>query len=241
LWANAKGPARTLALISKRDNIHLFSIVFPSLGSFVAQGGRKIDQRVFPRSEKSMYSGGMKRWSILITLSLFTMSAPAMAAVIAGQNLLNDGKVEVAPGKLGTVVVFMSAKCPCSNSHVNVVKKLAQDFKDYNFVAVHSNSDESADQAKSYFSAAGLPFPVIEDNGDKLADEYKAFKTPHAFLIAADGKTVFKGGVTNSHEGETAGKNYLRDALADVQAGRAVKVSEARTLGCAITRASHTH
>jgi peroxiredoxin len=176
----------------------------------------------------------MKRWPIV----LLFFSVNAWAAVISGQSLLHGGNINIASGKLGTVVIFMSAKCPCSNSHLNVVKKLAQDFKDYNFVAVHSNSDESVDQAKNYFSAAGLPFPVIEDAGDKIADEYKAFKTPHAFLIAADGKTVFKGGVTNSHEGESAEKNYLRDALSDVQAGRAVKVSEARTLGCAISRGS---
>jgi hypothetical protein len=184
-----------------------------------------------------MYAGAMKILPALFLVSFFGISTAA--AVIGGPNLLGPAAVEVAPGKLGTVVVFMSAKCPCSNSHVGVIKKLAAEFKDFNFVAVHSNSDESIEQAKNYFTAASLPFPVIEDRGDKLADEYRALKTPHAFLIAANGKTLFKGGVTNSHEGESAEKNYLREALADVQVGRPVKEAEARTLGCAISRGSH--
>ncbi|MGZ3723867.1 MAG: redoxin family protein [Bdellovibrionales bacterium] len=178
----------------------------------------------------------MKTWSILTILSLLTFQA---AAAVGGQDLLSGKTVEVIPGKLGTVVVFMSAKCPCSNSHIGIVKKLAADFKEYNFVAVHSNSDESVEQAKSYFKSADLGFPVIEDRGDKLADEFKANRTPDAFLIAANGETIFKGGVTNSHEGETAEKHYLRDALSEVKAGQPVKVAQARTLGCAISRNSN--
>lgn len=181
----------------------------------------------------------MKRWSIFICLALSALQASA--AVVAGVNLINGGEIDIAGGKLGTVVVFMSTKCPCSNSHVNVLKKLAAEFKDYNFVAVHSNSDESLDQAKSYFQAAALPFPVIEDTDDTLANEYRANRTPYALVIAANSKIVYRGGVTNSHEGESADKNYLRDALSDISAGRTVKVSETRTLGCAISRSGHAH
>jgi hypothetical protein len=161
---------------------------------------------------------------------------------VTGTDLLTGNPVVVQPGKLGTVVIFMSAVCPCSNSHIEIVKKLAADFKDFNFVAVHSNRDEAPDAAKKYFTTAALGFPVIEDAQDKLADEFRALKTPHAFVLAANGKTVFKGGVTNSHEGPTADKHYLRDALTDVQAGRPVKLSEVRTLGCAISRIDpHAH
>lgn len=175
----------------------------------------------------------MKKSILLLLLGLFSLSA---SAALSGSDLFTAKPVEVKPGAKGSVVIFMSAKCPCSNSHVAVVKNLAHEFRDFNFVAVHSNADESVDEAKTYFKTADLPFPVIQDGDDHLANELKAFKTPHAFVLAANGQILFKGGVTDSHDGESGAKQYLREALEDVRAGRPVKNKEARTLGCAISR-----
>ena len=175
----------------------------------------------------------------LFILSLLSFVTFRLEASVGGQDLFSDKKLEVTSGKLGTVVIFLSAKCPCSNSHLGIVKNLAAEFKEYNFVAVHANSDETADQARGYFKNADLGIPVIEDSRSILANEYKANRTPDAFLIAANGKILFAGGVTNSHEGGSAEKQYLRDALLDARAGREVKVAKARTLGCAISRGSH--
>ncbi|MGE3683381.1 MAG: redoxin domain-containing protein [Bdellovibrionales bacterium] len=175
-----------------------------------------------------------------LTLNLMLMLSFGAASLaltsVSGKDLLADKSIEVKPGSKGTVLVFMSAKCPCSNNHVGVLKKLAADFKDFSFVAVHSNADESLDLSKSYFKAAELPFPVIQDEGGELADEFKALKTPHAFLLGPGGKILYKGGVTSSTHGESAERRLLRGALSDVDAGRKVRVAEGRTLGCAISR-----
>lgn len=162
--------------------------------------------------------------------------APLLAhGAVSGKNLLTGSTTEVN-GKSGTVVAFLSAKCPCSNSHLQVFKALAKDYPDFSFVAVHANSDEPAEMAKAYFQAAALPFPVLQDDQLRLANEFHAYKTPHVFLLNAAGKVVYKGGATNSAEAGQATKFYLRDALADLQAGRAVAVGEGRTLGCVIAR-----
>jgi thioredoxin-related protein len=173
----------------------------------------------------------------VLIASLLILFCPGAMAAISGKNLLTGKDVDVKAGSKGTVAVFMSAKCPCSNSHTGLVKKLSEEFKDFTFVAVHSNADEEMSFAKSYFENVGFPFPVIEDAAGKLADQYKALKTPHAFLLSPDGKVIFKGGVTGSTDDPAASKQqYLRDALRDVQAGRPVKVSYARPLGCPISR-----
>jgi hypothetical protein len=156
--------------------------------------------------------------------------------LVRGPNILNEAPVSVKPLKKGMVVVFMSARCPCSSSHVEILKKLAKAHPDFAFVGVHSNADENEALSKPYFERANLPFPVIQDRGDKIADQFHAFKTPHSYLVSAEGKMLFRGGVTNSHEGPTADKQYLSDALDDIEAGRPVRVPEARTLGCTIAR-----
>jgi hypothetical protein len=163
--------------------------------------------------------------------------AGGAAHALQGRNLLTGETSDIKPGSKGTVTVFMSARCPCSHSHVNVIKKIAEDYgKDFQFVAVHSNSDEKAEDAAGYFRNAGLPFPVIQDNKDELANQLKANRTPFAVVQSAGGKILFKGGVTDSSDAGSAKKQYLRDALADAEAGRPVRVSEARSLGCVIQR-----
>lgn len=175
--------------------------------------------------------------TLMILIISFVSSSASALIPLKGVDLIGGKPLEVAAGKKGTVVVFLSAVCPCSNSHVPVLKKLAVEFRDFSFVAVHSNVDEEKADAVKYFRAAELPFPVLQDERGLLAEEFKALKTPHAFLLDPEGKVLFKGGVTNSHEASTAGKHYLRDALGDVSSGRPVAITESRPLGCGISRA----
>lgn len=172
----------------------------------------------------------------LICLAILLAETVAAASAISGQNLLTEGEVSVAPGAAGTVVVFLSARCPCSNSHVEVLSKVAAEFKEFNFVAVHSNLEETKEESVKYFTAVKLPFPVIQDRDLKLADEFRALKTPHAFVLSPSGAVLYKGGVTNSSHAPAADKNFLKDALADLRAGNTVRSPEGRTLGCEIKR-----
>lgn len=169
--------------------------------------------------------------------ALFLASLAAIAAPIEGRGLLGTGRVNVDPaGSKGAVVVFLSSKCPCSNSHVDELKDLAREYSAFRFLAVHSNGDESESQARSYFKEMALPFPVVQDDKFLLADRFGAQKTPHAFVVLPDGKVAYQGGVTNSNEYARATKKHLRNALADLQAGRDIAVPEGRALGCFIVR-----
>jgi hypothetical protein len=171
----------------------------------------------------------------LFTAFLCIAAIPARAAV-EGTALLGNTKIQVAPGKSGTVVLFLSDKCPCSNSHLARIKALVKDFPSFAFVAVHANSNEPTPEAAAYFKQADLDMPVIQDQESKLADQFKALKTPHAFVLAANGDILYRGGVTNSANGDTADKQLLREALEDVNAGHAVRTPTSRTLGCVIAR-----
>lgn len=168
---------------------------------------------------------------------LFLSTTWALPAQIQGKDVLSEKEITVAAEKdKKLVVVFLSASCPCSNSHIKELTSLAETYKDFNFVGVHSNSDEGAEMSKDYFAKAHLPFAVIQDTSGKIADQFKALKTPHSFVVQSGGETLFRGGVSNSHVGETADRKYLREALDDLHQGKNVRTPEARTLGCAIAR-----
>ena len=130
----------------------------------------------------------------------------------------------------------MSAKCPCSDSHVSLIKKLITQYPEFEFYAVHSNLDEDAKSTLEYFKKQNLPLKVIQDSNTKIADAFQAYKTPHAFVVGANREILYQGGVTNSSHADRADRFYLRDALEDLHSSREVRTKEGRTLGCVIMR-----
>lgn len=159
------------------------------------------------------------------------------ATQVQGTDIVSGRLVKASVGaKKGLVVVFLSATCPCSNSHIGELSALAHEHPDFNFIGVHSNTDESKESTVAYFEKAKLPFSVIQDTHAALANQYKALKTPHAFIVNPKNEIVYRGGVSNSHDFGRADRRFLREALNDLENGRAVKTPEGRTLGCAISR-----
>lgn len=180
----------------------------------------------------------MKNLFLFTFTCLFSILTFAVPVSLQGEDLVTGKKILVsAEKKKPMIVVFMSSTCPCSNSHVDELKDLHKTFSDkFNFVVIHSNADEPKIESKPYFDKAQFSFPVIEDSQSKVADQFKAQKTPHAFIVLADGHLAYAGGMTDSHDCNRAEKKYLREALIDLAAGRPVRISEARALGCMISR-----
>lgn len=104
------------------------------------------------------------------------------------------------------------------------------------FVAVHSNKDEELDLVQKHFKNSGFSFPVLQDDNFKLADAFRALKTPHAFIVGPKGECWFNGGVDNSNDSERATQHYLRTALLDLKNGSEPREKQVRTLGCIIKR-----
>ncbi len=138
--------------------------------------------------------------------------------------------------KKTTVVFFMSTKCPCSISHAPYFKKLATEFKDIQFIGVHSNMDEKDSDLTSFLKGQDFSFPIIRDDEAKIAEELGATKTPHTFVYDSNGKRLFHGGATNRSNATVATKFYLKDALAKISKGEKPDMKFARALGCYIQR-----
>ena len=135
------------------------------------------------------------------------------------------------------VVVFLSARCPCSRSHEPGLAGLAREFgaRGVKFVGVHSNADETPEEARIHFAQAALGFEVLQDAGAKSADALGALKTPHAYVFQ-DGQLVYQGGVDDSATASRAQRHFLRDTLQALIEGRSPPSARARSLGCVIKR-----
>lgn len=134
------------------------------------------------------------------------------------------------------VIIFLSSVCPCSNAHIPHIKELAETYPKIEFLGVHANQNETLAQAKEYFNALNLPFKVIHDSDAKLADELKAFKTPHAYLISSSGEILYSGGISSSAKARDADNYFLKEAIEDFLNNRTIKIKQGRPLGCVISR-----
>ena len=180
-------------------------------------------------------------FSTMKSLFVAFISIGAMAcsdAPLSGSDLVTGKWTTVNPKSAtkATVVAFLSAKCPCSKSHEKTLNELSKEFSEFNFVAVHSNSDEPALSSAEYFKSAGLLFPVLQDKDSQIANAFGALKTPHVFIVSPSGECLYNGGVDDSKSSGNAKKRYLKNALIDLREGRTPSEKTTRTLGCIIQR-----
>lgn len=183
----------------------------------------------------------MKTAFILVITLLLQFHAQAAGKLnrIEGNDVITGSTLDIDfndKTKKGSVLVFMSAKCPCSASHEALLNDLVAKYPDFRFVGVHSNADERPTETKEHFEKAKLAFPVIQDPKNKWANELGALKTPHAFVFNSSGELLYQGGVTDSHVGPSAKKQFLKEVLEDVEAGKVPRIKEGRALGCFIQR-----
>lgn len=171
----------------------------------------------------------------LLSCRVALCGVPAQISGVTLEGVSYTRALKSSEGK-PTLVVFLSSKCPCSISHEPALTSLQKKFPQVVFIGILSNLEEGLDDAKVHFLKSGLPFSILDDRKQTLANLLGALKTPHAFLFNPSGELVYQGGVDDSHEARRAKKHFLSDALAATIAGLKPEVSEARVLGCAISR-----
>ncbi len=168
-------------------------------------------------------------------LALAHSSLACTSLPFRGTDLRTGTLVELEPKKAkATVVVFLSANCPCSRSHEPSIRLLSEEFPEFQFLGIHSNEGE--DGAREHFLQAGFRFPVLGDEAFKFANALGALKTPHVFVIGPDGQCWFNGGVDSTRASSPGSQPYLRNALTALRKGEEPADKVVRTLGCVIRR-----
>jgi len=141
-------------------------------------------------------------------------------------------------GKNGAVLIFIAVQCPVSNAYNERMEKLAQDYKarGINVVGINANSTESAADVKAHAAEKHLTFPILKDNGSKIADMLGATRTPEAYFLDASNKLLYHGRIDNSRDITQVNQSELRDALQATLAGKPVPKTTASAFGCSIKR-----
>lgn len=126
------------------------------------------------------------------------------------------------------LIVAWSPRCSmCKNIYDERMQNLLGETGT-RVVALASNYPDKADHVREYLDANGYHWNVILDPEQRVTDRLGGRKTPHCFLLDADRKLRFRGGLDNdprdSKEGDER-KDYLRNAISAVKNGGDIEAS----------------
>lgn len=140
-------------------------------------------------------------------------------------------------GRAATVYVFFSAHCPCVAAHDERLGDLARRYgpRGVTFLAIDSEVEATAARDAAEARARGYPFPILLDPGGRAARALGAVYATYSVVVDARGEVRYRGGLdSDKNRLGRAPAMYLRDALDDVLADRAVRHDDEEALGCAL-------
>lgn len=203
------------------------------------------------------YLGTLATAAVLSLAPVVTSAAERVDPVIgepAPQFSLNDvvtGQTVNLADYQGKVVVltYQSINCPWdkmreSGGYQRYLSPLSQQYADQNvvFLAINSNKNESVEEVGSYHQEHALPYPILKDPDNLIADAYNAQTTPHIYVIAADEAQtlLYMGGIeqipTSPEKCGQMEENYLEPVLGTVLAGEKLPYTKTSSKGCGIQR-----
>jgi peroxiredoxin/mono/diheme cytochrome c family protein len=144
--------------------------------------------------------------------------------------------------KKAVVLAFLGTDCPIGNLYAPRLAELSKAYRDKGvvFLGINSNAQETADQVAEHAKAHGLEFPILKDPVNLVADQTLAERTCEVLVL--DGKSVlrYRGAIDDQYaigsRKPSASKNYLRDALDQVLAGKPVATPATAVVGCLLDR-----
>jgi peroxiredoxin len=181
------------------------------------------------------------------TLLTLTMAAAAMAAQL-GQKAPDftlkdqDGRDVGLAALRGKIVVleWTNPDCPFVQRHyrAKTMTTLAERFRDRDVVwlAVNSTHDMDAERDRAWRDQQGFPYAILDDHAGTVGRAYGAKTTPNLFIIDRDGRLAYQGAIDDDAAGEkgAGARNYVAEALADLTAGKPVRLSETKPYGCSV-------
>jgi hypothetical protein len=146
-------------------------------------------------------------------------------------------------GHQAIVLAFLGADCPVANLYAPGLIQLEQRYrpKKVQFLAIYPNEHEDLDQVAAHASDRDLPFPVLKDFGQKLADLAGVTRVPTVVVLDRDFTLRYRGRIDDQYGVASrrlrATRADLGAALDEVLAGKKVSVPKTEADGCLLDRA----
>ena len=195
-------------------------------------------------------------YPLALALAVTTVPVIADAAAEIGQPAPefsvtgSDGKTHALADYRGKYVVleWLNHDCPYVAKHYDTenMQALQKETtgKDMVWLSVISSAPgkqghSTPEKANEDASAKGAaPTAILLDEKGEVGTLYEAKSTPHMFDVDPEGTLIYKGAIddqpTFEKETVSGAKNYVRQALAEATAGKAVSAPDTQAYGCSV-------
>ncbi len=104
--------------------------------------------------------------------------------------------------KKAVVLIFLATQCPAVDDYVQRIATVVEDYKEkeVQFVGIHSNKHETAEEIKKYREKHKFEFPILKDPDNKIADYFQARRTPEVFVLDSEHILRYRGAIDDSRK-----------------------------------------
>ncbi len=140
------------------------------------------------------------------------------------------------------VVVFVGTECPVNNLFMPRLAELDREFapKGVQFLGINANRQDTPERIAAHAKKYALPFPVLKDPGNQVADLFGAQRTPEAFVLDAGHTIRYQGRIDDQYgigfKRPRPTRRDLAEAINEVLAGKPVSQPVTHVAGCLISR-----
>ncbi len=144
------------------------------------------------------------------------------------------------------VVVFLGVDCPMAKLYAPRLVELSRTYgsRGVRFLAIAPNRQDTPADLARYARTHTLPFPLLRDVGQVIADRFAARRSPEAFILDHDRRIRYRGRIDDQYgvgvQKPAASRRDLAEALEELLARKPVSVPETTAPGCPISRAHRT-
>lgn len=192
----------------------------------------------------------------MATLSLAAHAAPAVGQPAPDFTLTDlNGQAHSLSSYRGRTVVleWVNPECPIVRKHYDKSGNIPATQKaavadgavwlTINSGGPGEQGDYDAAEVASWQRKQNAAFTAyLRDSNGRVGKLYDARHTPTLFIVNPEGTLVYAGGIDSINSGNPAdiakATNYVKAALADLKAGRAVAQATTRAYGCNVKYAN---
>jgi mono/diheme cytochrome c family protein len=139
------------------------------------------------------------------------------------------------------VVAFLGAECPLAKVYANRLNDLYQKYHNNSvcFVAINSNHGDTYEQMVEF--AKALDFLIVKDEGNAIADQFGATRSPEVFLLDNNREIIYQGRIDDQyepgvHSRTEPARHDLEEAIQEALDNEAISVPATVPSGCHIDR-----
>jgi peroxiredoxin len=187
-------------------------------------------------------------YSILLTVFAWSPPADSSRESVVGFALQDFRgawhRLEDARESKLVVLAFLGTECPLARVYAPKLAAIARDFeqKGVAFFGVDSNQQDSPSGMARFAQEHHLPFPLLKDVGNDLADRLGVERTPEVVVLDRERAPRYRGRVDDQYgfgvHRTAPTRGDLEAAINDLLAGRPVSTPRTETAGCKIGRVS---